>query len=222
MKDMKSKGIYLVLCVCAFLPNFHSVKAQVVEKTNPGARYNVHRQYDDKGNLVEYDSTSIYTWNSDSSQSNSGPLIDSWNLDAANSNSDTNSIENYLNTPFGFDFNDIDFFSPSFPNIEDIFRGGNGYYFPADSNLIKVPPGSDTTLFYDGSIFSTPFDEDFEAKIRDMQMEINKFMQGQMEQHKNRNELYKEIPKPIEPDTINMPSQKKPLHNTKTEKSINI
>jgi hypothetical protein len=220
MRGMKIQFIISIVSLICVLLNFETIQGQVSQNNIPDTKFNVHRQYDDKGNLIEYDSTSVSTWNSDSSQKNINPMIGSWNLNPYNQSSDSNSIENQIKNLFGFEFNDNDFFSSSFPNIEDFFSKRNKDNFPVDSNSIVSPLQPDT-LFPSNPLFITPFDKDFEARIRELQKEFQNFMRVQEQQYKS-DSLNEKIHEPVKPNSNKEPAPELPEDNTNTDKSINI
>jgi hypothetical protein len=214
MKNMKGKSFISFLCICASLLYFNNTNAQIANKNIPTTKFNVHRQYDDKGNLIEYDSTSEYTWQSDSINNNFNSSAENGGLNKMNPSVDSNSIDNQMRSLFGFEFSDKNFFSPTFPNIEDFFRGLDNNNSSPDSNAFTSPLNQDTIFFYNSDPFTIPLDKDYEARMREMQNEINNYMQGLINQQKKKENPHKKSEKPVERAYPDLPDQKEPADNT--------
>jgi hypothetical protein len=111
---MKAIFILTYLGIGTELLLFNSMQAQVVQKNLPYTKFNLHRQYDDKGNLIEYDSTTIFTWDSDSTKIIVDPNTEDWDVDAFKHRQDSSSGQNNTNDLFDFDFNNNELFDPAF------------------------------------------------------------------------------------------------------------
>jgi hypothetical protein len=220
MRGMKTKFIIPITSLCSLLLFLETVQGQVSQNNNPDTKFNVHRQYDEKGNLIEYDSTSVSTWNSDSTQKNIVPTIGNWKIDPFHQLSDSNSIENQMKNLFGFEFNDNNIFPFSFPNIEDFFSGRNKDNLPEDSNSMVFPLQPDT-LLPSNPLFIAPFDKNFETRMREIQQEIQSYMQEIEQQHKS-DTLNEQIQKPLIPNSKKESTPKVPEDNSNNDKTINI
>jgi hypothetical protein len=116
---MKTKWIFFL----AFFSLISLENAVGQDKDNnqtvPETKYNVHRQYDENGNLIEYDSSSVSTWE----YSGTDSLSDFWSYTPYPADSNEFNYgqqhhygfrfpgDDYPEFPyfnFGFDFHDLD------------------------------------------------------------------------------------------------------------------
>lgn len=77
MKALQNLILTLLFVSLSFMPE---CKAQTNNNTEnyPGTSYNVHRKYDNDGNLIYYDSVSVSSWNYDSSIVAIDTVFDVW------------------------------------------------------------------------------------------------------------------------------------------------
>jgi hypothetical protein len=115
---------YLLIISILGLP-FERQYAQVLDKENatPRSQQKVHREYDENGNLIEYDSSAITTWSYSSSNLESDSIPDYWSYTPAFEDSTDNeymgsrhygfrfpgdALDDWPQVDFGIEFNDLD------------------------------------------------------------------------------------------------------------------
>ncbi len=216
---MKALSFLLVLIMLAVLPKTDNLQAQTIQNSSPNTKYDVHKKFDDKGNLIEYDSTSVSTWSSDSAVKITNPLINDWDENAYDPSTDTNSMDRNDRGFLGFSFNDDEFFFPQFSNPGELFRNFDNRLFIPDSDLSINPFHTDSTFFF----FNSPFDEDFNARIREMQQDIEKLIQKQIDaQRRNSNHNKNIQPNTAIPDSLLMNPPDNQPNSGSTDKTIDI
>jgi hypothetical protein len=196
---MKTVRIILIVLNISLPFGLQQALAQNDDGSAPKSKYNVHREYDDNGNLIEYDSTSITTWNSNSSKIKPDSVQDFWSYTPSFDDT-TKTIENRSKN-YGFRFpGDVmdewpQFdFGLEFNNIDSVWNGFN-YYF-------SLTPG-DTAKHFQDPYFDLygqfpPVHPDIESYMQDMQHIIHDMI--------DRNEdMFREF---HEKDRSSMPSNK--------------
>ena len=135
---MKNVIFLILVILCA---GFH-INAQ--EKKNPDEHIVINKKYDDKGNLIRYDSTYFHQWSSDST------------------------------IRFDFDFSDRDFFAgKGFDNMDSMLKKffGDSVHFNIPG-MDKIPfpdfgdedfPNDFISSFYDDSTFVRRFNFDADS-----------------------------------------------------------
>jgi hypothetical protein len=219
---MKAFPFFLNLIWMGVLLAYTSLQAQDVTNNIPDTKYNVHRQYDEKGNLIEYDSSSVSTWSSDTNNVNFNSVMEDWNMDALNQENDTNSPGPVKPDYFGFDREDDEFFFPSFPNVEDLIRKMDKSFNKSsnDSDAHPLNPGVPDFYFDQPGI---PLNNDIADKMREMEKKINEIMNKQMELFNNSlNDYNYHIQDRIEPDSLSVPVPNSPPKTEDNDKCINI
>jgi hypothetical protein len=219
---MKAFPVFSNFIWMGLLLSYTSIQAQNVQNNIPDTKYNVHRQYDEKGNLIEYDSSSASTWSSDTGNVNLNSVIEEWNMDALNEGNDTNSLIPVKPDFFGFDGEDDEFFFPSFPDIEDLLRKMDKSFDKSrnDSAARPLNPGM-PDFYFDQRGF--PLDNDIADRIREMEKRINEMMNRQMELfNKPLNSHNNHIQDPIESDSIKAPDPNSSPKTVDYDKRINI
>jgi hypothetical protein len=117
-----------LLIVCSLLLFSGLITAQEVKKENaPDEQIIVNKKYDEKGNLIQYDSTYIHQWSSDSTLRFSFPNNDFF---AGNDFPDLNEFfRNFMDNPVIGEFP----FSDNFNFSDSMFI--NRFLFPNDSSV---------------------------------------------------------------------------------------
>jgi hypothetical protein len=145
---MKSLGLFLTFLICSVTITFGQEHQQGKEK-DPDEQIIVNKKYDENGNLIQYDSTYVHQWSSDSTfqfnfqdddffAGKGFPDLQSFMNEFFNDSAMGGSV-----FPHGFGlspFDDEDFFSQFRDGIPDSLRGNFSFnmdstfrYFPFDS-----------------------------------------------------------------------------------------
>jgi hypothetical protein len=202
---MKTQRFFLTVLLIVLPIIKQQAQEKPEDKTSPDTRYNVNREYDENGNLIGYDSSSVTTWG----YSGSDSLADIWSYTPGVD--DTVSIDHprpysynfklpgdeFLHIPqFGFDID--------FPDIDSILKG-------FEFNFSMAPPDSSMTPCYPyfdfhGSI--PPMDFDIESYFYEMQ----RMMDDMLDRHQ---EFYRDFSdpdlQPSESDSITSPPVPEPM-----------
>ncbi len=163
---MKTKYFFLSIATMLLLLNLSQLSAQSMKNSLPNKKYNVHRQYDENGNLIGYDSTAIVTWGNNNHAED----------DSVKSEYHFSTRESYGNPDSLFGFDNMG--NPSMPDnewIEDMMKhfGNNFPVNPSDSTMMEQFPRIGDQ--FDFSAMNEHF-------ARQMQ-EMEKYMRTMMQQH---------------------------------------
>lgn len=107
-KHLLNIAIYLILFILLFAAI--KIKAQD-QKSQPGGRYDVHKEVDKDGNITRYDSVYSYSYSGSGEEINIDSLLKNMHLN------------------FSFDFDDDLFFHDSFPDFSRHFEHDFNFYF---------------------------------------------------------------------------------------------
>ena len=186
----------------------------------PDIRYDVHRQYNEDGDLIFYDSVSVSTWNYDTSMADTDSLPDIWEFGTPN---------HFHPFHYGFHFPSDRF--RYIPDIEfdfiipDLHDFGQGFEY----NYSITPPDSlDSPLYPEYPVFRhqhvmppADWDMDINEQIYRMEKFIEEFNQ-RMERELNEPYYYNE-PAPSPNDSTESPdSQPEPFYNSYNGNPVNI
>jgi hypothetical protein len=182
--------IFLISLVPSLI--FITCKGQNGQNNIPSTKYNVHREYDKDGNLIQYDSTAVSTWqygdiiNQDSISNNLGN-----NLEIPFSNNDTINIPD--SSFYGFNMPDQES-NMIFPDFDEIFKNG-----PFDNKEI------------------TRQIQEMQKRMDEMMHQNMK----QFKEYHDHQYFFK-IPQQEEPDSIAPHEKPKQLKNSENENITNI
>jgi hypothetical protein len=200
---MKTQHFILTVTLLV-LPFVRPLAQDSKESSSPNTKYDVHRQYDENGNLIEYDSSSVTTWSSQGSDS----LSDYWSYTPNPADSSMYNHERPYHYSFRFpgdDFSDIPHFDFDFDfrDLDSLMRGFNFNFSmaPADSAL---PPNNPYFNFH-GEF--PPMNLDVESYIRDMQKLMDDMLYGHDKFFREFNDhgLLPPEPEQAVPDSTNKP-----------------
>jgi len=115
MKTLFRFKTFLLLFLFVIIYYSNNIQAQNKSESKPDVHINVNREFDEKGNVIKYDSTYSWSWSSDGSQS----INDSIAAKFPQILNNKSFFDNSFNNQFNF-FNDTTFFGndPMFGNFE--------------------------------------------------------------------------------------------------------
>jgi hypothetical protein len=119
--------ISIVLCL-----GLTKCKGQDGQNTAPSSNYNVHREYDQNGNLIHYDSTVVSTWKY-GSNTNQDSLLQEWGNNSENPFSLNDSIKSEDSSYYGFNFPDQELNFQAFPDINEMMKNMH----PSNKDIAK-------------------------------------------------------------------------------------
>jgi len=145
-----------------------------VSDDSPKARYDVHREYDENGNLIYYDSVYISSWDSDTALAEVDSLLDVWEYGTPNHSHPFHYGFHFPGDPFGYlPELEFDFVIPDWHNLQEGFEY-NYSITPTDS--------VDSPLFPDDPVFQyrhvvppEGWDLDIEEQIYEMERFMEEF-----------------------------------------------
>jgi hypothetical protein len=163
---MKTKYFFMSLAGMLLILIIPNLNAQSKNNVEPNKKYNVHRQYDENGNLIGYDSTAIVTWGKNTHSAN----------DSVRSEYHFSTRESYDNPDSLFGFDNMG--NPSMPDnkwIQDMMKhfGNNFPMNPSDSTMMGQFPGIEDQFDF------SAINEHFAKQIQEME----KYMRAMMQQH---------------------------------------
>jgi len=180
--------ISLVLCLV-----FSTSKGQDGQNNVPSTNYNVHRQYDQNGNLIHYDSTVVSTWKN-SKDANQDSLSYQFGNNFENPLSINDSINNLDSSSYGFNILDQEFNFQAFPDINEIIKNKN----PSNKEIAKQ---------------MTEMEKRMDEMMR-RNMELFKQF--------DNSQFYFNIPRQERNDSIANPERPKQMKNSENTNIINI
>ncbi len=206
MRAIRSTFLVMVFILLAQKP-----EAQIIsdDRSGPKSQYNVHREYDEHGNLIEYDSVCVTTWNY-SGEADMDTISDIWSYTPDPKDSEEFSgaypkhhsfrfpgDEFYEFPQFNFDF--------SFNNPDSIFRGFDFYFSlsPGDSIHLNEP-------YFDFYGQFPPMPPDIHSYIEDMHRMIDDMFNHNEEILREFNEEEFHQMSPDEPSKDSIPAEPTP------------
>ncbi len=159
-----------------------------LEAQSPDAKqhYKVHREYDEQGNLIHYDSSYVSVWSSDSSDMDLDSLDYLWDKDT------------YLSDSDSFVHNDPFFFGFRFP--------GDEFFFLPDIDFGRELEDFDRIMKeFHGDML--PYNKDLESQITEMEkrMEEMRLYHEKIFREFFERDFDDSLPSPIFPDSIPKP-----------------
>jgi len=113
---------------------------------SPKTSYDVHRNYDENGNLIYYDSVAVSTWGFDTSSTEIDSLLDAWEYGTPNRLYPFHYGFQFPGDPFGYlpEF-EFDFV---IPDLHDLQEGFEYNYSITPSNTLNSPLFPSDTIFH--------------------------------------------------------------------------
>jgi hypothetical protein len=111
---------------------FTTCKGQNGQNNVPSTNYNVHREYDQNGNLNHYDSTVVSTWKYGSNV-NQDSLSNQLSNNFENHMSINDTINNQDSSYYGFYFPDEEFNLHEFPDVNEMMKN----MYPSNKDIAK-------------------------------------------------------------------------------------
>jgi hypothetical protein len=192
---------YFLLTTLLLLPIQNELAQQKGDvQITPNAKFDVHRQYDENGNLIEYDSSSVTTWSYNGSDS----LSDFWSYTPSQTDSNgflsEESHHFYYNFP-GDEFPDFPQFDfgLTFHELDSLMQGFNFDF--------SVSPGdsvySDKNPYLNFHSEFPPINSEIELYLRDIQRFFEDMISGQENyfQEFDQDEIEQGIPEVSNPDS---------------------
>jgi hypothetical protein len=201
---MKTKLPILLnlLALSSILPG--SLIAQDPGQVAPNMNYDVHREYDENGNLIYYDSTTVISWDSDSAGTEYDSLMSAWQEDSHHRFYSYSYPQDSFSYRFRvpgdlFDLSPGFDFSMEFPEIDDILKSFE-YNFsvtPSDTSQFPSPPDS---YYFDFHGTVPELDPNFSARMRELEQRMYEMQQRILREFElwdeDPNEFYEQEPQP--------------------------
>lgn len=205
------RAIRTTFLVMVFILLAQKPEAQIIsdDHSGPQSQYNVHREYDEHGNLIEYDSTSVTTWNY-SGEDDIDTLSDIWSYTPDPRDSEDHSDEYSKHHGFSFpgdgfyQFPQFDF-DFSFNNPDSIIKGFDFYFSLSPGDSINS-----TEPYFDYYGQFSPMPPDIHSYIEDMHKMIDDMFNHDEEILREFNEEEFHQMTPEEPSTDSIPVEPTP------------
>ncbi|MBN2522793.1 MAG: hypothetical protein JXB24_05940 [Bacteroidales bacterium] len=214
--------LWTALCIC-----FSALRQDLPAQT-PDAKqnYKVYREYDENGNLIQYDSTSVYVWSSNSNDFFTDPSAWLWNEDSLL----TDSSDFLKHDPFffGFQFPGDEFFlfpdlhfGHDFEEFDRIMREfhENFDFFYSDSAFHYGFPGSPGFEYHGKTLPENEHQELYIEKI-EKRMEEMRRQQEKMFREFFDHEYFMPPSSPFMPDSIQGPGTSPEKEQMKYDPSL--
>ncbi len=220
---MKTKYVLIAFSVVLNIYGFINCQAQKDDSQNnaPILNYDVHREYNDDGDLIYFDSVAVMRWDSDTSDIEIDTLLDEWEY------GDPNNPHPFY---FGFRFPGYGFeFMPPFefdfaiPDLHDLNEGFEYGFSLSPHDSLFSPLFPQDSLFYYHHVMP-PFDMDYDidAHIHQMEEYMKEFHERMLKEfYWSDPDFYP--PCPNRDDSLSVPNQTpEPSYNNFKGNMINI
>lgn len=188
---MKTKYLLSLIAGSLVLINFQA-NAQTGMESQPNRKYNVHREYDQNGNLSRYDSTVVSSWGNSNKQG-SDSVRSEFHYSESHSIVNMDSVFNdQAGNPFSFNDSTLNRMMNNF--------GFNFFDNPSDSEMFGQSP--DVPFF--GPQFGMPgFGDNIAKQMEEMEKQMKSMMQHGMNMYRNQQKPLIKVPKqeakPVQP-----------------------
>ncbi len=217
---------FLLIALLIVLP-VGKQQAQTEPKVNtaPDSQYKVHREYDENGNLIGYDSTAITTWSYSSSGNEPDSVLNYWSYTP--SINDSSSFNYGRSKHYGFKLPGDEFAEwPQF-DLDIYFRDRDSVLKGFEYNFSLTP--RDTSYHFNDPYFDfygqfPPIQPDIQSYMQDMQRMIDDMLNHH---DKMFREFYEEEYQPVpfdetESDSIPVQPIPSPAPQKYTGPQLNI
>jgi hypothetical protein len=204
------KTLRYILIIALLGEPFERQHAQVLDKENttPRSQHNVHREYDENGNLIEYDSSAITTWSYSSYNTEPDSVPDYWSYTPVVEDSINNEYLGSRHYGFRFpgDWPQVDL-GIEFHDLDSIRRGFNYSFSLTPGDTADHPQDP----YFDIYGRFPPMHPNIESYIQDMQRMINDMFNRYEDMFREFNEEeYPPVP-PNNEGSDSIPEQPAPI-----------